>query len=126
MSLSPVLDTFIKRRDIYKRKLTSALNCINAREILVKNSFLTQKKLAMNWLASVNMNEEILKTFIGNEVDAEIIDKESEQEISFNLFILNKLAVCEKLKMVVVVVVVVWNHPVKLSSHISSMKWPLN
>ena len=42
-----------------------------------------------------HMNKEILNAFIENEVDAEVIDKECEQEVSFNLFILNELAVCE-------------------------------
>ena len=42
------------------------------------------------------MNEEILNAFIENEVDAESIDKEREQEVSFNLFILNELAVCKE------------------------------
>ena len=41
------------------------------------------------------MNEEILNAFSENEVDTKIIDKESVQEVSFNLFILNELAVCE-------------------------------
>ena len=48
----------------------------------------------MNWLSSVShLNEEILNAFIENEVDAEIIYKESEQEVSFNFFILNDLDV---------------------------------
>ena len=52
----------------------------------------------MNWLSSVShINEEILNAFIENEVDAEVTDKESEQEVSFNLFILNDLAVYEKI-----------------------------
>ena len=42
------------------------------------------------------MNEEILNAFTENKVDAEIIDKESEQEVSFNLSILNGLTVYEK------------------------------
>ena len=41
------------------------------------------------------MNEEILNVFIENEVDAEIIDKESKQ-VLFNLFFLNCLAVYEE------------------------------
>ena len=73
MSASPVVDTLIKRRDLYKRKITSALKSINASENLVKNSFVAQKELVMNWLSSVShMNAEILNTFIENEVDAEI------------------------------------------------------
>ena len=97
MSVSPVVDTLIKRRDIYKRKITSALNSINASENLVKNSFLAQKELVMNWLSFMShMNEEILSPFIETEMYAEIIDKESEQEVSFNLFILNGLAIYKK------------------------------
>ena len=42
------------------------------------------------------MNEEILNAFIESEVDADVIDKERKQEVSFNLFILNDLAVYEK------------------------------
>ena len=42
------------------------------------------------------MNEDILNAFIENEMDVEIIDKENEQEDSFNRFILNELAVCGK------------------------------
>ena len=88
MSVSLVVDTLIKRRDIYKRKITSALNSINASENLIKNSFLAQKKLVMNWLLSVShMNEDILNAFIENEMDAEIIDKDNEQKVSFNLSI---------------------------------------
>ena len=37
-----------------------------------------------------------MNAFIENEVDADIKDKESEQEVSFNLFILNDLTVYEK------------------------------
>ena len=75
MSVCPVVNNLIKRRDIYQWKITSALNNINASENLVKNSFLAQKELAMNWLSSVShMNEEILNAFIENEVDAEIIE----------------------------------------------------
>ena len=97
MSVSLIVDTLIKRRDIYKRKITSALNSINTSENLVKNSFLVQKQLVMNWLSSLSyMNEKTLNAFIDSEVDAEIIDKGSEQEVSFSLFILNKLVVCEK------------------------------
>ena len=96
MFVSRVVE-LIKRRDIYKRKITSALNSINASENLVKNSFLSQKKLVMNRLLSVShINEEILNAFIENEVNGKVIDKECEQEVSFNLFILNELAVCEK------------------------------
>ena len=47
MSISPLVNILIKRRDIYKRKITSALNSISARENLVKNSFLAQKELAL-------------------------------------------------------------------------------
>ena len=43
-----------------------------------------------------HINAENLNAFIENEVDAEIIDNESEQEVSFNLFILNGLAVYEE------------------------------
>ena len=43
-----------------------------------------------------HINEEILNAFIENEVDVEIIDKESEQEVWFNLFILNGLAIYEE------------------------------
>ena len=31
-SVSPVVEALIKRRDIYKRKIKSVLNCINAKE----------------------------------------------------------------------------------------------
>ena len=46
--MSPVVDTLIKRRDIHKKKVTSALNSINASENLVENSFLVPKDLVMN------------------------------------------------------------------------------
>ena len=82
---------------IIKRKINSTLNSINAIETLVTNSFLAQKELVMNWLSSVShINKEILNAFIVNEEDAEIIDKESEQDVSYNLFILNSFAVYEK------------------------------
>ena len=97
MSVSPVVNTLIKRRNIYKRKIISTLNSINASENFVKNSFLAQKELVMNWLSNLShINEEILNAFIENDVDADVIDKENEQEVSFNLFILNGLAVYEK------------------------------
>ena len=97
MFVSTVVGTLIKRRDIYKRMITSTLNSINARKNLVTNSLLAQKELVMNWLSSVShMNEDVLNAFIENEMDAEIINKESEQEVLFNLFTLNELAVCEK------------------------------
>ena len=41
----------------------------------------------------LHIKEEILNAFIENEVDAEVIDQESEQEVSFNLFIQNGIAV---------------------------------
>ena len=51
----------------------------------------------MNWLSSAShTNEEILNAFIENKLDAEIIDKESEQEVSFNLLIFNGFAVYKK------------------------------
>ena len=51
----------------------------------------------MNLLSSVShMNEDILNEFIVNETDAEIIYKENEQEVLFNLSNVNELAVCEE------------------------------
>ena len=97
MPVSQLVDTLIKKRDIYKRKITSALNSINTSENSVNNSNLAQKELVMNWLSFVShMNEEILNAFIENEVDAEVIDKENEPEVLFNLFILNDLMAYKK------------------------------
>ena len=42
------------------------------------------------------MNEEILNAFIENVMDAEVIDKENEQEVLSNFFILNELAIFEE------------------------------
>ena len=43
-----------------------------------------------------NLNEQIIDAFIESEADAEIIDKENEEEILFNLRVLNALSVCEE------------------------------
>ena len=68
-SVSPVVNTLIKIRGIYKRKITSTLNSINASENLVKNSFLAPKQLIMNWRLSVShMYKEILNAFMENEM----------------------------------------------------------
>ena len=59
MSVSPIVATLIKRRDIYKRKITSALSCISAGRDLVRNYFLVQKKIVKNWLSSKGINKTI-------------------------------------------------------------------
>lgn len=96
MSVSPTVTTLIKKRDIYKRKITTAVNFITAGEGLVKSTFLAQKELIKEWLATVtHLNEQILDSFIENEVAAEVLDNESDEESLFNLRILKDLSVCE-------------------------------
>ena len=90
MSVFPVVNTFIKKWDIYKRKITSAISFIKANEDLVKYSFLAQGVLVKNWLLPVtHLNEQIIDAFIENEADPELVDKEHEEEVLFNLRILS-------------------------------------
>ena len=65
MSVSPVMTTLIKKRDIYNRKITSVMSCIKTGRDLVKNSFLEQKDLDKERLSIVtHLNEQIIDAFI--------------------------------------------------------------
>ena len=96
MSVSPTVTTLMKERDIYKSKITSAVNLMTAGEGFVRNTFLAQKDLVKKWLATINLlDEQILDTFIENDVAEEALYNESDEEALFNLRILRDLSVCE-------------------------------
>ena len=67
------------------------------KDLVKKNSFLAQRDIVKEWLSSfTHLNEQIIDTFIENEADTELIDKENEEEVLFNLRMLNDLSVCEE------------------------------
>ena len=43
-----------------------------------------------------HLNEQIIDAFIESEADAELIAKENEEELLFNLCILKDLTICEE------------------------------
>ena len=104
--------------DIYKRKITSAINYMNADWYLVQNSFLALKDLVKNWLLSMtHLNEQIIDAFIENEADAELTDKENEEEVCLIFTLSTTLQFLRRNLL---------GPLLKLSCHIFSMKWLLN
>ena len=69
-----------------------------------------------------HLNEQIIDAFIESEADVELIVKENEEEVLFNLRILDDLFAKRNLLMIVVGV----GHNLKLSNYIYRITWLLN